>query len=209
MAYKFKEFVDNRNLNIFIEKSVPILQELGIEPSSFYETLNNHPELLDMEGEQAVNELFGFFPDAWKAAKAGVGGWFSGRKSNKLANDIKYLKNLTPEQLAQHGFTQDHIDKLEREKAGHDANAYRGFSGNATKGWGQARTDRHQRGVDQRLAGYQQKFGIGPFAPPSPRPASSVTPSSNQSTPQGGGLANQHLTHLSGRIDNVERILQS
>jgi len=207
MKYQYKEFVEKRDLEQFIENSKPALESLGIDPAVFYAALNERPEILDLEPEEAINELIGFVPDALRSVGSAFKGLGAGRQAARTDKDIAFLKSLSPEELQKYGLTQDNIAQLEKEKAGQQATAGRGFFGNMTQGWRDARQNRQNLSQQQRLAGFQQRFGTGPFAP---RPTNTPTqPTQQTQAPAGQQTVAQQFVALNGRLDQLEKLVKS
>jgi hypothetical protein len=177
MKYTYNEYLRIRELSELVEASFALLEKKGINPKEFYQHITENPEAFT-DSEVAINELLGRLGDAGKAIAGGFNNFGAGGRARRTQQDIDWLKkNADAAKNAGFGDINDpnnpYIQQLGKEKATQQAAAGRGFLGNVGAAWNQARQDRSDAERQQKLAGYQQRFGIGPFAQ---TPAAPTTP---------------------------------
>lgn len=173
--YKYDDFVANKDLIRFITESAQIIENAGYDPSLFYETIANHPEVLLMEDEKSFNELMGWLPDAAKAGWNAVKNIGSGRRAKQQTGQLDYIKSLSPDQKAAIGITPEKEAELEKQQQAAVGSAQKGFGQNLSQGWQDARTQR-------TVGNIQKQLGIGKYAPPKPyaAPGTQATPTAPQ-----------------------------
>lgn len=135
---KFNSFVENKDLEIIIENSIPRLLRAGIDPNEFYRAIIQNPEILE-EGfmGRAASNLRGL-------GRGIANMWDMG---SQAAKDKKYLADLR-------GMSDDELKNLGTDKAGVDAfekGAYQQSQDRAKEGWGWS-----QKGYDDSQAMYQK-----------------------------------------------------
>ncbi len=197
--YLYNQFVERRDLTNLIERSIPMLEDKGINPMAFYKYLIENPEMLDPE-VFAERWGFGTVPDAFRAAGQGFSNMFAGGRAKQSKADIDMIKGLPPAKQAELGFSPEVIAQMERDKAKHDADAGTGFWGGIKGGWDKARLDRqgrevkadndkNQRRLTQRYATLQQKYKTGPFADQPATGPATAGPAVQPASGGGGGGA--------------------
>jgi len=207
MRYTYNEFVVSKDLLAIVEKSIPVLENKGINPSLFYGALIEHPEIL--ESEDPLNELWDWARKGWAGVKSGLSGLGAGRQARRTQGDIDTILKMSPQDQQAAGFDAATIQKMKQDQASQQAAAGKGFWGNVGAGWGQKGQELAGQAQQQRLAGIQQKYGVGPFGQqPTPQPQP-PNPQPQPPTPQPQPQPNPSAFNHQAAAQQLQQVLKS